>query len=122
SGGLVMLACGTDNGTIATPPQEAGPKPDSGGKDTSPPDDDGSIPDTDGGDSGADCTKNPILRDYTTGFRCAFLPANDAGPDGGSNSNCTNTQECCNTGDKYPDGGFAVSFCANAKGGEPICK
>ena len=122
SGGVVMLACGTDNGTVATPPIEGGPKVDGGGGgDTSMTDPDtGTDPDAGGAD--ADCSKNPILRDYTNGFRCAFVAPNDAGPDGGTNSNCTNLEECCNTGDKI-GAAFQPSFCATGKNGtESLCK
>ena len=115
SAGVMMVACGTDNGTTPTPTLEASTPKDSGGNtaDTST--------DPDGGgpvDAAAEaaCTKNPVLRDTTKGFRCAFLTTGgDAGPI------CLNTETCCNPNDKAADGGFEFAFCAPAKGGDTQC-
>ena len=107
--GLIMVACGTDNGNpVATPSVDSG-KTDGGGVKT-----DGSVdPGQDGAtpDSGvdADCPNNPILRDNTAGFRCAFQ---DGGGAEGGAPNCTNTQSCCNTESKATGPGY----CAEGKG------
>ncbi len=114
TGGLMMAACSTDNGSSSGTsgvPGFDGSKPDSRvDTDTGPAGDSG------GGEAGgdADCSKAPKLRDNTNGFYCAFYrSAPDGGADGGTTSNCDNNQICCNTGAKYPDGGFAPSFCAD---------
>lgn len=115
AGGFIMVACGTDNGTTPTPsaPETGTSKEGGGGTPEGGPTSEGG-PGTDGGVD-ADCSKNPVLHDYKNGFRCAFLPANDAGPDGGSNSNCANTETCCNTSDKS-GANFQPSYCATGKG------
>jgi len=111
--GLIMVACGTDNGSpVATPSVDSG-KTDGGGVKT-----DGSVdPGRDGAtaDSGvdADCSNNPFLRDYTKGFTCPLQDGGAAAP------NCTNLQQCCNTDGK--DGGGS-SYCATGKGGDAICQ
>lgn len=105
--GLVMVACGTDNGTATPVPGVDAAKGDTGTKDTGTnPDPDGSIPD---GGTDADCTNNPQLRDNSTGFRCAFKAA-DAGAD--ASPTCGNAEECCNTESKTTGPGF----CATGKG------
>jgi hypothetical protein len=111
--GLIMVACGTDNGTATpTPGVDAakvdGAKPDTG----TTPDPDGSIPE---GGTDADCTNNPQLRDNSGGFRCAFKAA-DAGVD--ASPTCANTEECCNTESKATGPGY----CATGKDGtEALC-
>jgi hypothetical protein len=111
-GGVFVVACGTDNGssTVATPQVEAG-KTDTG----TPPVDGGGGTDSATTDSGVDCSNNPILRDNTSSFRCAFLSTGSA--DGGVT--CENTQTCCN-GDKV-GGVNQKGFCASAKGGDTVC-
>ncbi len=106
--GLIVVACGTDNGDpVATPQVDSGKTETSTGKDGSvTPDTDSSAPDA-GPD--ADCSNSPILRDNTAGFRCAFKDAGgtDAAP------TCTKTEECCNTESKATGPGF----CATGKDG-----
>ncbi|MDB5215060.1 MAG: hypothetical protein JWO86_2987 [Myxococcaceae bacterium] len=115
AGGLFMLACGTDNGTaVATPPlPEAGPKGDGGGGGSETGTGSETGPTPDGGGADADCSKNPILRDFTNGFRCPFIA-----PNGDAGSNCNNNQTCCETSDKLSDGGFAPSYCAAGTKGD----
>ena len=117
AGAGLIVACSSDSAPVATPGVDAA-KADSGGNpDTSP------NPTPDGGqDSGADadCTKDPILRDYTTGYRCAFVDA--GGVEGGTN--CTNGQTCCETNDKV-GAAFQPSYCTTTptKGdGNANCK
>lgn len=113
-GGLILVACGTDNGdTVATPQVDAA-KPSEGGKTET-----GTNPGPDGsttGDGGtdADCTKSPKLRKNENGFYCAFKKS-DAGAEGGAN--CGDLETCCNPSGKI-DGGFAPSFCATGKNEE----
>jgi len=108
AGAVVMVACGTDNGTTPTPgfPDASPQNKDSGGSggDSSTPGTDGAVPDA-GAD--ADCSKNPVLHDNTMGFRCPFIDA--GGSDAGSN--CTNTETCCETSDKVGSN-FQPSYCA----------
>jgi hypothetical protein len=122
SGGLVMVACSTDNGgTTPTPAFDGGgggTKEGGGGGGTEAGMNEAG-PQPDGGGADADCSKNPVLRDNTAGFRCAFLAAG-AGGDGGA-STCAPTETCCNTNDKAADGGFEPAFCASAKGGDTVC-
>jgi hypothetical protein len=105
TGGLIMVACSSDSSApVATPVVEAGNKDTGSAADTGTP--------TDGGTTGeasvdADCSKDPKLRDYTNGFRCAFSDA--GGRDSGSN--CTNDETCCNTEDKVGTT-FQPSYCA----------
>jgi hypothetical protein len=112
--GLVVVACGTDNGDpVATPQVDSG-KTDTGGGKT-----DGSNPDTDSStpDSGpdADCSNNPQLRDNSAGFRCAFKDAGggDAAP------TCAKDQECCNTESKATGPGFCADGAKN--GTDSLC-
>ena len=118
--GFIVAACGTDNGTTATPLPDSG----GGGKDSSKADTSVN-PDTDGGTEtdGAtvDCSSAPILRSNTAadGFFCAFLKPVDGGT-----ANCTASQTCCNPG--IADGGafagkFPPAFCATGKGGDTEC-
>jgi hypothetical protein len=104
--GLIVAACGTDNGDpIPTPNVDSGKGDANNGKDTSVnPDPDSSVPD--GGEGGVDCTNSPKLRDFTNNFRCAFIDAggSDAGPV------CQNDQTCCNTSDKVGSA-FQPSYC-----------
>jgi hypothetical protein len=109
TGGLFMLACGTDNGTTPVPPPpEASTNKDTGGGNDGGPGSDGSVPDGSTG-ADADCSKNPVLHDNTTGFRCPFIDA--GGADAGSN--CTNDQTCCETSDKVGSA-FQPSYCTTA--------
>ena len=106
--GLIMVACGTDNGNPVAIPSVDGGKTDTGGGKTDgqvDPGPDGAVPE---GGVDADCSKNPQLPDNSAGFRCAFQDAGgaDAAP------KCTNTQECCNTESKATGPGY----CANGKG------
>jgi len=117
AGGGLMAACGTDNGTpVATPQIEAG-KGDTGGgnKETGTPDPEegGTLPD--GGGTDADCSNNPVLRDNSASFRCAFK---DAGGVADASPTCTNTETCCNTESKATGPGF----CATGKSGtDALC-
>jgi hypothetical protein len=114
---IAVVACGTDNGTTPTPMIEAGSPKDSGGggTDSGPMDMDSSTP-VDGGDSGVDCSKNPVLHDFTTGFRCPFV---DSGIfDGGQ---CLNTETCCETSDKV-GANYQPSYCAVGKNGDTTCQ
>ncbi|MDB4934763.1 MAG: hypothetical protein JWP87_1735 [Labilithrix sp.] len=125
SGAFIVVACGTDNGTTATPPV-----PETGTKDTSPVGDGGGPSDQDGDTTpdgeAADCATAPILRSNTAagGFFCAFYKA-EAGVDGAAGlANCTSTQTCCNPG--IADGGafagkFPPAFCADGKLGDNGC-
>ncbi|MDB4943438.1 MAG: hypothetical protein JWP97_2972 [Labilithrix sp.] len=110
--GLIVVACGTDNGSATPTPTVDGSKPDSakgdGGVDL--PDDDAGPGQQDASD--VDCGNNPKLRDFSTGLRCAFL---DSGTDAGPV--CPNNETCCNTSDKVGTA-FQPTFCApGAKGG-----
>ena len=115
----MMVACGTDNGTTPTPrlrgehaqgrrrwrdgtarPTATAPR---------------RMPAAD-----ADCSKNPVLHDNTTDFRCPFIDA--GGADAGSN--CTNAEICCETSDKVGTN-FQPSYCATGgtKGdGDATCQ
>jgi hypothetical protein len=106
--GLMVVACGTDNGTATPVPGVDGGNKDTGpGKDgTVDPGQDGST--EDGGADAADCTNNPKLRDFSNNFRCAFL---DAGAGTDSGPICQNAQTCCNTSDKVGTV-FQPSYCA----------
>ncbi len=108
AGGLVVVACGTDNGTTPTPslPEASPPKDGGGGGDSSMPGTEGG-PGTDGGGADADCSKNPVLHDNTSGFRCPFIDAGGAE----AGSNCTNAETCCETSDKVGSN-FQPSYCA----------
>lgn len=121
AGGLVIVACGTDNGGATPTPTfdsgGGGPKEGGGGGPEAGMNEAG--PQPDGGGADADCSKNPVLKDNTTAFRCAFLAAGSGG-DGGA-STCAPTETCCDTNNKTPDGGFEPAFCANAKGGDAVC-
>jgi hypothetical protein len=117
AGGLLVVACGTDNGSSTpVPAVDSGKGGDTGVKADGPVDPglDGS-PTVDGG-TDADCNNNPKLRDFANNFRCAFVDGGDAGPI------CQNNQTCCNTSDKNGST-FEPSFCANgAKGdGKATC-
>jgi len=119
--GLIVAACGTDNGTVATPTP---PTAESGtGKETST-GRDGSV-DNDGGVDAAveaDCTKAPKLRTTTAGFFCAFYRSDGGADGGGSTSNCANDEICCNPSGKS-GADFFPSFCASAspKAGDDSC-
>ena len=107
--GLIVVACGTDNGNPVATPSVDGGKTDTGGGKTDGPVDpgtDGAVPE---GGVDADCSKDPILRDNTAGFRCAFQDA--GGADGGAPL-CTSAQTCCNTESKTTGPGY----CADGKG------
>jgi hypothetical protein len=117
--GFIVAACGTDNGTTATPV----PGVDGGGKDSAKGDTSVTDPDTGTETDGAtvDCAKAPVLRSNTAadGFFCAFYKPADGGT-----ANCTATQTCCNPG--IADGGtfagkFPPAFCADGKGGDTVC-
>jgi hypothetical protein len=113
AGGLVVVACGTDNGTTPTPALPEASVKETGGNETGPTPEAGPQPDG-GGGADADCSKNPVLRDYTNNFRCAFINP-DAGDAG---SNCHNGETCCETSDKTADGGFEPSYCASGAKGD----
>lgn len=108
AGGLLAVACGTDNGSSSS---GALPTPDSSKNDTggggfdSGGDDSG---DNDSGGGDADCSKAPKLHPAMDGgsFYCPFKMA-----DGGNAGPCTLDESCCNGG-KESDGGFGPSFCA----------
>lgn len=125
AGALFVIACSTDNGSPVPTPQVDGAT----GKETGPGNEGGPGPEGGGGDAGpdADCSKNPTLRDVTNGYRCSFFRSDGGGVDGGSTSNCTNTETCCNPADKIGSD-FAPSFCATgttAAKGTPnptVCK
>jgi hypothetical protein len=111
---FIVAACGTDNGTTATPV----PGVDSGGKDSAK-GDTSTTTDPDGGTetdgSTVDCSSAPVLRTNTTadGFFCAFYK-----PEAGASANCAATETCCNPG--IADGGtfsgkFPPAYCAPGK-------
>ncbi len=104
--GLVVVACGTDNGNPIPTPSVDAAKTDGGGKTDGQvdPGDDGSVPE--GGGTDADCSKNPVLRDNKDSFRCAFKSADAGGAD--ASPTCTNTQACCNTESKATGPGYCV--------------
>jgi hypothetical protein len=121
AGGLVIVACGTDNGgTTPTPTFDSGGggAKDGGGGGTEAGMNEAG-PQPDGGGADADCSKNPVLRDDTNAYRCPFIDA--GGGDGGSN--CVNAETCCETSDKVGTT-FQPSYCAaGAKGdGNATCK
>lgn len=125
SSGLVMVACGTDNGeTVATPQIEAG-KDSALGKDTSTTETEGG-PEVDGGPGAADCGAAPKLRSNTAagGFFCAFYRADGGAADGSASaSNCASGQTCCNPAKiNASDTTFPPSFCATGKGGDTPCE
>jgi hypothetical protein len=118
--GFIVAACGTDNGTTATP----NPTVDGGGKDankgdtSTTTDPDASV--TDG--STVDCSKAPILRTNTAadGFFCAFYKPAEAG----APANCAASETCCNPG--IADGGafsgkFPPAYCAAGKLADDGC-
>jgi hypothetical protein len=114
--GLVVVACGTDNGdAVATATFDAGTR------DTGTKAEGGPVVDPDGGvieaGADADCSKNPKLRQNDTGFFCKFKPV-DAGAEAGAN--CGNNETCCNPSDKV-GADFAPSFCATGKD-DTACK
>lgn len=118
SSGLVMVACGTDNGDtpVPTPQIEAGK--DGAGKDSSTTENEGGGQ-TDGGPGvDADCSKAPQLRAVPAdGFFCPFQ-AKDAGAGGAGAGNCSTGQTCCSPG--IADGGpfagkFPPSYCAGGR-------
>jgi len=126
SGGLIVVACGTDNGTtIPTPTVDAhGSSGSSGTSGTSGSSGSSGGDDTGAPDAGADCEGAPTLRTNTTagGFFCAFYK-NEAGAGGlASASNCASDETCCNPG--KPDGGsaFPPSFCAAGKVTDDGCR
>lgn len=121
SGGLIVAACSTDNGSssgTATPTFD-GSKPDtSSNTDTGPnPTDGGTDSQTD-----PDCGEAPRLRNNTGSFFCAFY-RRDGGEAGIPSSNCVSGDTCCNPGPNPSGGAFPASFCATgAKGsGEANC-
>ncbi len=103
--GLIMVACGTDNGNpVPTPTVDSGRTDTGGGKTDGPiTTDDGSVPE---GGTDADCKNNPILRDNSAGFRCAFKSADAGGAD--ASPTCASTQSCCNTESKATGPGYCV--------------
>lgn len=119
SGGLIIAACSTDNGSSSG---TATPTFDSSKPDTTTTTDTGPTP-TDGGtdaNTDPDCSEAPRLRNNTGSFFCAFY-RRDGGPDAGyPASNCASDETCCNPG---RDGtAFPPSFCATgAKNGEAPC-
>ena len=114
---VLVVACGTDNGTATPTPQVDGSKPvGDGGKPDGNVDPEKDAGGGDGGDGGVDCSKNPTLRDNTNGFRCAFKDRDAGGAD--ASANCANTEECCNTESKATGPGY----CATGKnGGDSLC-
>jgi hypothetical protein len=118
--GLIMVACGTDNGeTVATPQVEAG-------KDTgTTKKDGGDTTETDGGtpitDSGTapDCSNEAELRSNTatSGIFCGFFRREAGAPDAGVGASyCQNDDTCCNPGKVGST--FPASFCADGKGAD----
>lgn len=115
--GLIIVACGTDNGdTVATPQVEAG-KDGSTTTTTDGANDGGS----DSDDSGVapDCSKEAQLRTNTptSGIFCAFFRREAGAPDAGVGASyCQNDDTCCNpakVGSAFPN-----SYCADGKGAD----
>lgn len=118
AGGVLVVACGTDNGSSssgALPTPDTG-KPSSsgnssgassGGQDGSS---SGSSGDPDGG-ADADCSRAARLHNAMEAgaFYCPFKAA-----DGGNSGPCTIDQTCCNPNAKLADGGFNGSYCATS--------
>ncbi len=104
--GLIMVACGTDNGNPVATPSVDGGKTDTGGGKTDgqvDPGTDGAVPE---GGVDADCSNNPQLRDNSAGFRCAFKSQDAGGAD--ASPTCGTTQSCCNTESKATGPGYCV--------------
>lgn len=129
-GGLVVVACGTDNGasTTSVPGKDSG-KPNNNGDDDDDKkgdDDDDDATTEDGGTtkdgSAGNCQYAPKLRDNSKGFYCDFLnrPDGSTSPAGNKGKFCDNGETCCNPA-KKADGGFADTFCATSQG-ENACK
>lgn len=114
--GLVVAACGTDNGdTVATPQVEAGK--DTGAKTDSgtPGDTDSAIPDA----SAPDCSGEATLRTNTptSGIYCAFYKRDGGAAEGGLGASyCENDDTCCNPG--KVGSAFPPSYCADGKGAD----
>lgn len=109
SGGLIIAACSTDNGSSSGTPTPTfdSAKPDQANTDTG-------TPVTDGGsdaNNDPDCSEAPKLRNNTGSFFCAFY-RRDGGEAGIPTSNCLSDQTCCNPGATSP-GVFGPSFCAD---------
>lgn len=115
--GLILVACGTDNGeAVATPQVDAAKGTDGSSKDGGPGTDPEGGPQIEAGPD-ADCSNSPKLRNNENGFYCAFKKF-DAGTEGGAN--CGNLETCCNPSDKI-GADFAPSFCATGKD-DTACK
>jgi hypothetical protein len=117
--GLIVVACGTDNGeAVATPQVEAGK--DTGGGKT----DTGTPVDPDGGtvvDGNApDCSNEAELRTNTptSGIFCAFYRRDGGAPgdSGLGQSYCENDDTCCNPAKVGAT--FPASYCADGKGAD----
>lgn len=117
--GLIVAACGTDNGSTPVPT----PGVDGGGKDSSKTD--GSTTDPDGSTdpdaaNAPDCANEPKLRTNTTtsGIYCAFYKRDGGAVEGGlGTSYCENDDTCCNPAD-VTAGTHELSYCAQGKGGD----
>lgn len=112
-GGLIVVACGTDNGGSTPTPQQDGAKPDGGGKTDGPTGNETSIPDAEA----PDCAAEAVLRSNTatSGIFCAFYRRDAAAPEAGvGQSYCENDETCCNPGKKGT--AFPPSYCADGKG------
>lgn len=112
-GGLIVVACGDDNGTAPTPQADAsrvdggGTKTDGGGGGET------SIPDA----GEPDCAAEAVLRSNTatSGIFCAFYRRDAAAPEAGvGQSYCENDETCCNPGKAGTV--FPPSYCADGKG------
>lgn len=121
AGGLMIAACGTDNGNTATPQVEASSPRETGGGNPE------AGPNPEAGDmdspSNADCAKNPILRTTTrpTGFFCGFYNADGGDSGTGNDRNCPSDDTCCDPGpDPAGSKMFPPAYCAVGKGA-PAC-
>lgn len=111
-GGLIVVACGDDNGTAPTPQADAARVDGGGPKETGPGVDTG-IPDA----SEPDCAGEAVLRSNTatSGIFCAFYRRDAAAPEAGvGQSYCENDETCCNPGKTGTT--FPPSYCADGKG------
>lgn len=118
SAGLIMVACGTDNGdTVVTPPITEAGKDTGKGKDSETPDDRDGGP---GSDANApDCSNEAVLRSNTptSGIYCSFYKRDGGAAEGGLGASyCENDDTCCNPG--KVGSAFPASYCADGKGAD----
>lgn len=116
--GFIVAACGTDNGTTATPLPGVDGGKDSAKTDTgtTPDPDSGTIPDS----STVDCSNEPQLRTNTatSGIYCSFYTRDGGAVEGGLGSKyCENDDTCCNPAD-VTAGTHQPSYCAQGKGAD----